>query len=30
MDKLMAGVPAEEAELMTNGNARRLYRWPKS
>jgi predicted TIM-barrel fold metal-dependent hydrolase len=29
MDKLMAGVPADEADALTNGNARRLYRWPK-
>jgi predicted TIM-barrel fold metal-dependent hydrolase len=28
MDKLMADVPRAEADLMTNGNARRLYRWP--
>jgi predicted TIM-barrel fold metal-dependent hydrolase len=29
IDKLMTNVPRDEAELMTNGNARRLYRWPK-
>jgi predicted TIM-barrel fold metal-dependent hydrolase len=28
VEKLLAGVPREEAELITNGNARRLYRWP--
>jgi hypothetical protein len=29
MDKLMANIPRDEADLITNGNARRIYRWPK-
>jgi hypothetical protein len=28
VEKLLAGIPPEEAQLITNGNARRLYRWP--
>lgn len=27
--KLMENVPTDEAELMTSGNARRVYNWPK-
>jgi predicted TIM-barrel fold metal-dependent hydrolase len=30
VDKLVVGVPDDEVEAMTNGNARRLYRWPKT
>lgn len=28
--RLMHDVPDDEVELMTNGNARRVYNWPKS
>ena len=29
MKRLMENVPAAEADLMTSGNARRVYNWPK-
>ena len=28
--RLTEGMPGDEVELVTNGNARRLYNWPKT